>query len=66
MSVAEPLVQPLDDANQRLLSAVHPEEWRNPEPQDVYDIVVVGGGTAGLVSTVGHAGILGAIAGGSK
>jgi len=57
MSVAEPLVQPLDDANQRLLDAVHPEDWRNPDLPDVYHLVVAGGGTAGLVSAVGSAGL---------
>lgn len=52
-----PLVRPLDAANQALLQAVHPSDWENPEPRDVYDLVVVGGGTAGLVSAVGAAGL---------
>lgn len=52
-----PLVLPLDAANQALLQAVHPSDWENPEPRDVYDLVVVGGGTAGLVSAVGAAGL---------
>lgn len=52
-----PLVLPLDEANQTLLQAVHPPEWQNPEPRGVYDLVVVGGGTAGLVSAVGAAGL---------
>ena len=29
--------------------------WRNPEPAPLYDLVVIGGGTAGLVSAVGAA-----------
>jgi len=53
----EPLVLPLDDANQTLLNAVHPPAWANPEPRGVYDLVVVGGGTAGLVSAIGSAGL---------
>ncbi len=53
----ESLVLPLDAANQMLLQAVHPSDWENPEPRDVYDLVVVGGGTAGLVSAVGAAGL---------
>lgn len=55
--LAEPLVLPLDAANQTLLQAVHPPDWSNPEPRGVYDLVVVGGGTAGLVSAIGSAGL---------
>lgn len=51
------LVSPLDEANRALLDAVHPPDWVNPEPHPVYDLVVVGGGTAGLVSAVGAAGL---------
>lgn len=51
------LVSPLDEANRALLEAVHPADWVNPEPHPVYDLVVVGGGTAGLVSAVGAAGL---------
>ncbi len=52
-----PLILPLDQSNQALLDAVHPADWQNPEPQDVYDLVVVGGGTAGLVTAFGAAGL---------
>ncbi|CAN5639686.1 mercuric reductase [soil metagenome] len=45
-----PAVQPLDGHNQRLLENVHPPSWRNPEPRDHYHLVVVGGGTGGLVT----------------
>ncbi|MGE0862941.1 MAG: mercuric reductase [Vicinamibacterales bacterium] len=57
LSAIDRLVEPLDAANQALLRAVHPPEWQNPEPHDVYDLVVLGGGTAGLVSAVGAAGL---------
>ena len=50
-------VSPLDEANRVLLEAVHPADWVNPEPHAVYDLVVVGGGTAGLVSALGAAGL---------
>ena len=50
-------LSPLDDADRVLLEAVHPPDWVNPEPHAVYDLVVVGGGTAGLVSAVGAAGL---------
>lgn len=51
------LLQPLDDHNQSLLANVHPPEWVNPKPADRYHLVVIGGGTAGLVSAAGAAGL---------
>src|SRR5882724_4029589 len=36
---------------------VRPRDWKNPRPQRIYDLVVIGGGTAGLVSAVGAAGL---------
>ena len=51
------LVQPFDSHNQTLLDNVHPPEWINPEPQDRYHLVVLGAGTAGLVSAAGAAGL---------
>jgi pyruvate/2-oxoglutarate dehydrogenase complex dihydrolipoamide dehydrogenase (E3) component len=55
--VEEPLIQPLDPANRTLLAAVHPSGWVNPQPRRRYDLVVIGGGTAGLVSAIGSAGL---------
>jgi NADPH-dependent 2,4-dienoyl-CoA reductase/sulfur reductase-like enzyme len=54
---APQLVMPLDGANTDLLAHVHPPDWRNPDGQGVYDLVVIGGGTAGLVSALGAAGL---------
>lgn len=51
------LIQPLDEYNQALLAAVHPLDWQNPEPADCYDLVVLGAGTAGLVTAAGAAGL---------
>jgi pyruvate/2-oxoglutarate dehydrogenase complex dihydrolipoamide dehydrogenase (E3) component len=51
------LVQPFDDHNRSLLENVHPPNWINPEPAERYHLVVVGGGTAGLVSAAGAAGL---------
>jgi pyruvate/2-oxoglutarate dehydrogenase complex dihydrolipoamide dehydrogenase (E3) component len=48
---------PADPADTRLLQAAHPPDWVNPEPRGRYDLVVVGGGTAGLVSAMGAAGL---------
>src|SRR5262249_27678948 len=48
----------LDDEHDRRLSAnVHPAEYSNPEPAPRYDLVVLGAGTAGLVTAAGAAGL---------
>jgi len=39
-----------DSHDQELLSQVSPKDWINPPAQELYDLVVVGGGTAGLIS----------------
>src|SRR6185369_8337606 len=52
-----PLIAPLDEHNQRLLAHVHPDNWKNPAPAPIYDLVVIGGGTAGLVCAAGAAGL---------
>jgi pyruvate/2-oxoglutarate dehydrogenase complex dihydrolipoamide dehydrogenase (E3) component len=54
---SEPMIQPLDEYNQKLISAVHPTDWKNPEPAASYDLVVIGAGTAGLVVAAGAAGL---------
>lgn len=51
-------IYPNDEFNRKLVENVHPEGWVNPEPSAPYDMVVIGAGTAGLVSAVG-AGLLG-------
>lgn len=50
-------LEPWDEHNQRLIGQVHPADWTNPTPADAYNLVVVGGGTAGLVSAMGAAGL---------
>jgi pyruvate/2-oxoglutarate dehydrogenase complex dihydrolipoamide dehydrogenase (E3) component len=52
-----PLIRPWDEANRELVANVHPPGWRNPEPADRYHLVVVGAGTAGLVTAAGAAGL---------
>ncbi len=49
--------RPLGDYTARLLRHVRPADWRNPAPADVYDLVVLGGGTAGLVCAMGAVGL---------
>ncbi|MBD2336610.1 mercuric reductase [Calothrix sp. FACHB-156] len=50
-------VRPMDEYNQTLVSHVHPPDWVNPKPADIYDLVVIGAGTAGLVVAAGAAGL---------
>jgi len=50
-------LQPLDEHNQKLESNVHPPEWENPTPSGDYHLVVIGAGTAGLVTAAGAAGL---------
>ena len=49
---------PPDDAHNRVLvDNVHPAAWTNPTPPGRYNLVVIGAGTAGLVSAAGAAGL---------
>ncbi|WP_338405725.1 mercuric reductase [Candidatus Synechococcus calcipolaris] len=57
MSSPSPVVAPLDAFNQALLEQVHPPNWLNPTPRNPYDLVVIGAGTAGLVTALGTAGL---------
>ncbi len=50
-------VLPADAHNKQLLDNVHPADWANPVPQPIYDVVVIGGGTAGLITAAGAAGL---------
>lgn len=52
-----PEVAPLDDHNRALVAHVHPTDWQNPLPHGRYNLVVIGGGTAGLVTAAGAAGL---------
>lgn len=48
---------PDDEHNRELVANVHPPGWSNPVPEGRYNLVVVGGGTAGLVAAAGAAGL---------
>lgn len=48
---------PLNDADAELADLVRPATWRNPTAAEKYDLVVLGAGTAGLVSAIGAAGL---------
>jgi pyruvate/2-oxoglutarate dehydrogenase complex dihydrolipoamide dehydrogenase (E3) component/uncharacterized membrane protein YdjX (TVP38/TMEM64 family) len=58
-SAAPPLpeISTQDSHNADLVAQVRPPDWINPEPAPRYNLVVIGGGTAGLVSAVGAAGL---------
>lgn len=48
---------PRDPHNAALVSQVHPADWKNPTPSEAYNLVAIGGGTAGLVAAAGTAGL---------
>ncbi len=48
---------PPDEHNARLFKNVHPSDWVNPDPSGPYNLVVIGAGTAGLVTAAGAAGL---------
>lgn len=52
-----PQTSPADAFNQELVRNVHPLDWLNPKPAGRYNLVVIGAGTAGLVTAVGAAGL---------
>jgi len=48
-------LQPLDGENLTLRDRVRPPDWVNPTPGGRYNLVVIGAGTAGLVTAAGAA-----------
>lgn len=50
-------VLPDDVHNRALVAEVHPADWTPPTPADRYNLVVIGGGPAGLVAALGAAGL---------
>ncbi len=57
MPQSESLVLPHDEHNRILVENVHPSTWTNPEPTGRYNLVVIGAGTAGLVTAILAAGL---------
>jgi len=55
-------VLPADEHNCKLLDNVHPVDWVNPEPEEMYNLVVIGAGSAGLISAIATAGLGGKVA----
>lgn len=54
---SQAIVSPWDEYNQELVAQVRPPGWKNPEPASRYNLVVIGAGTAGLVSAAAAAGL---------
>lgn len=51
-------VWPFDEHNLELLNNVHPTNWVDPQAKNnKYDLVVIGAGAAGLVTSAGAAGV---------
>ena len=57
-----PQLRPHDRYNRNLVGNVHPSDWSNPQPHSRYNMVVIGAGTAGLVTAAGTAGLGGKVA----
>lgn len=53
----ENMFWPMDEQNVKLLDNVHPAEWIEPAFKGVYNLVVIGAGAGGLVSSSGAAGV---------
>ncbi len=51
------VIRPDTEENRTWRENVHPSGWTNPTPSDRYNLVVVGAGTAGLVTAAGAAGL---------
>lgn len=51
------VLKPDGESDSILAGHVHPSGWKNPEPAQMYNLVVIGGGTAGLVTAAGAAGL---------
>ncbi|EDQ90887.1 uncharacterized protein MONBRDRAFT_18328 [Monosiga brevicollis MX1] len=48
---------PLDEHNIALLDKVHPPQWSNPNAKPLYDLVVIGAGAGGLVTSAAASGV---------
>ncbi len=48
----KPQLQEHSIHDQMLVERVHPTHWKNPEPASCYSMVVVGAGTAGLITSI--------------
>lgn len=56
------IMPPDDEYNRELVNNVHPDDWVNPEPKRIYNMVVIGAGAAGLISSIATASLGGSVA----
>jgi pyruvate/2-oxoglutarate dehydrogenase complex dihydrolipoamide dehydrogenase (E3) component len=57
-----PALEPNDEHDRALVENVHPSAWVNPQPSGRYNLVAIGAGAAGLVSSAVAAGLGGKVA----
>ena len=57
MTSSSVVLTPDDTYNRQLTGNVHPPDWQNPTPDGRYNLVVIGAGTAGLVTAAVAAGL---------
>ena len=55
-------ILPSDEHNEELVRQAHPPDWQNPTPTGRYNLIAIGGGTAGIISALGAAGLGGKVA----
>ncbi|MCC9607013.1 mercuric reductase [Blastopirellula sp. JC732] len=48
---------PADEYNAALVNHVHPPDWSNPIPSGKYNLIAIGGGSAGIIAALGAAGL---------
>src|SRR5438270_7994166 len=48
---------PADPFDRKLVGDVFPGDWKNPPPAALYDLVVVGGGPAGMTAATAATGL---------
>lgn len=55
-------ISPLDEHNEKLLENVHPQNWKPRTPEPLYNMVVIGAGAGGLISSISCASLGGKVA----
>jgi len=56
------IFEPKTETNELLKSRVAPDDWTNPKPAEIYNLVIIGAGPCGLIAAAGTAGLGGKVA----